>query len=85
MSGSASMTDAKHLIIQRCTQRRRPAEFVGGFELIYVDFDVQPVTGERMQAKLKMLGSSDEEFRGHNVANCRCPEHARFKRERELA
>jgi hypothetical protein len=85
MSGSASMTEAKHWIIQRCTQRRRPAECVGGFELIYEDFDVEPVTEERMQAKLKMLGRSDEEFRGHNVANCRCPGHAHFKRERELA
>jgi hypothetical protein len=67
-----------------CTQRRRPAECVGGFELIYEDWDLEPVSEERMQAKLKSLGNSEtDEFRGHNVANCRCPEHARFKRERE--
>jgi hypothetical protein len=80
MSRSARMTDAKQWIIQRCTQRRRPAECVGGFELIYEDWDLEPVTEERMQAKLKSLGNSEtDEFRGHNVRNCRCPEHAHFK------
>jgi hypothetical protein len=56
MSGSARMTDAREWIIQRCTQRRRPAECVGGFELIYEDWDLEPVSEERMQAMLKSLG-----------------------------
>jgi len=81
----AMTTNCKEWIIQRCTQRGRQAECVGGFELIYEVFDAKPVTEERMQAKLKSLSNADEEFRGHNVAKCRCPEHKRFTRARKLA
>jgi hypothetical protein len=49
------MPDAKEWIIQRCTERRRPTECVGRFELIYEDFDIGPVTEERMRAEAAII------------------------------
>jgi hypothetical protein len=71
--------DRQEWIIQRCTQRWI------GTELQYEDW---PTTyGAKAKTRSEMLGAlkrletayPDDEFRGHNVANCKCPNHANFR------
>ena len=64
-------------IVQRCTQRWIETE------LQYEDWPaIQcPVTQTEMLEKLKYWNREypDAEFRGHNVANCKCETHTAFK------
>jgi hypothetical protein len=75
---------AAEWIIQRCTQRWHRRN--GILELIYEDVPGLPLmTRPEMVAALERRDDvrspeySSDEFRGHNVANCRCPEHATHK------
>ena len=64
-------------IVQRCTQRWIETE------LQYEDWPaIQcPVTQTEMLEKVKYWNREypDDEFRGHNVANCECEAHTAFK------
>jgi hypothetical protein len=73
-------------IIQRCTQRWN------GSELLYEDWigaelfdgaarhmgNIELMTRSEMIEGLERCAKKwpDDEFRGHNVANCRCKQHA---------
>jgi hypothetical protein len=77
--------EEREWIIQRCTQ------WWNGVELVYQDwigaelFDgrIPRMSDLRLMTRSEMLRALDwcakewpnEEFRGHNVANCRCEEH----------
>ena len=73
MSNKATTADRKEWIIQRCTQ------VWVGTELQYEDWPArqQPVIRPEMLTKLARSNEQrpDDEFRGHNVANCKFPGH----------
>jgi hypothetical protein len=68
-------------IIRRCTQRWN------GTSLLYEDWNPKPATAKlllsrpEMMTALKRAGNEhpDDEFSGHNVINCACPEHSHLK------
>lgn len=85
----SASTEEREWIIQRCTQRWN------GLELVYQDWigaelldgavrqmpDFGLMTRSEMLRVLDWCATEwpDEEFRGHNVANCRCEEHRLLK------
>lgn len=83
-------TPAREWIIQRCTQR-----WVGT-ELQYEDWAdavsalATPVMRQALMTRAEMLEAlklweerrPQDEFRGHNVMNCACANHAALKPER---
>jgi hypothetical protein len=81
--------EEREWIIQRCTQRWN------GIELVYQDcigaelfhWTVRQIPNFELMTYSDMLRAldwcakkwPDEEFRGHNVANCRCEAHRLIK------
>ena len=90
-----SEVESSEWIIQRCLQERkgiellyqdwmvRPMRMVSSRLVVVSEYDSDDLmTKAELTERLARCHKQwpDHEFRGHNVVNCRCKDHVRFKR-----